>query len=126
MSNARTAAEVTEVVIEPTSEVGTRIVLSPTVSKFVLSRADAVLLYGPRREGKLQPIDTPVLTPRGWVKIGDLTVGDDVIAGDGSITHVVGVYPNGVMPFWRLQFSDGTSTLAGDAHFWQVETCWDR
>ena len=52
MSNARTAAEVTEVVIEPTSEVGTRIVLSPTVSKFVLSRADAVLLYGPRREGK--------------------------------------------------------------------------
>lgn len=42
----------TDLAVEPQPETGTRIVLSPTVSKFVLSRADAVLLYGPRREGK--------------------------------------------------------------------------
>ena len=41
-----------DVAVEPTPQAETRIVLSPTASKFVLSRADAVLLYGPRREGK--------------------------------------------------------------------------
>lgn len=37
--------------------------------------------------GKARPVSEPVLTPTGWRAIGDLRVGDEVIAGDGSVTR---------------------------------------
>lgn len=102
------------------------VLLSPTVWQFVQSDADVVMLFGPRREGKMCHPATPVLTPSGWGKIGDLADGDIVIAGDGSRTTVTGVYPQPTQPLWRLVFSDGAATVVGDEHLWAVQTGWDR
>ena len=70
--------------------------------------------------------DTPVLTPTGWVKIGDLSAGDQVIAADGKATRVTAVFRRGVQRLYAVKFSDGASVLSTGDHPWGVETKWDR
>lgn len=70
--------------------------------------------------GKEQPIDTKVLTPLGWKELGSLAVGDYVIGSNGEPTEVLGVYPQGIKPTYRVTFSDHSSVEAGDDHLWQV------
>ena len=65
-------------------------------------------------------VDHTVLTPNGYRRIGDASVGDEVIAPDGSVTVVTGVYPQGVVPLNRVTFSDKSSVLACDDHLWEV------
>lgn len=71
--------------------------------------------------GKQQPIDARVLTPAGYVAIGSLTVGDRVIGSNGKPTRVIGVYPQGVKPSYRVTMGDGTSVEAGPEHLWSVD-----
>lgn len=71
--------------------------------------------------GKLQPVDSNVLTPNGWVKIGTLKIGDKVIGSDGKPITVLGVFPQGKQSVYRTTFSDGSSIESGDEHWWSVE-----
>ena len=70
--------------------------------------------------GKAQPADTVIPTPTGDRRFGDLRVGDQVFAGDGSVTIVTGVYERGELPVFRVAFDDGSSTLACAEHLWKV------
>ena len=72
------------------------------------------------RTGKGQPLDEPVLTPQGWRPIGELRVGDPIMAGDGSATIVTGVYPQGPKAVFRLTFDDGAWTRCDESHLWTV------
>jgi phosphate starvation-inducible PhoH-like protein len=76
--------------------------------------------------GRAQPVQTPVLTPDGWRRIGSLRVGDLVVGSDGRPTPVLGVYPQGVKDVYRVTAQDGASTLACGEHLWQVRTRDDR
>ena len=76
--------------------------------------------------GRAQPTDRPVLTPSGWQTIGSLRVGDLVIGSDGRPTPVLGVYPQGRRPLFRLSSQDGASTLCCAEHLWTVSTPDDR
>jgi phosphate starvation-inducible PhoH-like protein len=76
--------------------------------------------------GRAQPVDTPVLTPDGFVPIGELEVGDLVVGLDGRPTPVLGVYPQGRKPVYRVTTQDGASTLACGEHLWTVRTPDDR
>src|SRR3990167_4645677 len=81
-----------------------------------------LMLLGVEGCGKQQPVDTKVLTPRGWRRIGDLRVGDSDLGSDGKPTKVLGVYPQGVKPSYRVTFSDWSSVEAGPEHLWVVRT----
>lgn len=70
--------------------------------------------------GKEQDVNEPVLTPSGWVPIGHLKVGDAVFAADGTTTQVIGVFPQGVKPSYRINFRDGTFARSGHDHLWRV------
>ncbi len=70
--------------------------------------------------GKAMRIDEPVLTPGGWVEIGKIKVGDRVVAGDGSVTHVTGVFPQGIVPLYRLTFDQNESVVCCEDHQWQI------
>lgn len=72
--------------------------------------------------GKAQPLDAKVLTPTGWARMGDLQVGDLVIAGDGTPTRVTGVYPQGSKEIYRVTFADGGQTECCDEHLWLTQT----
>ncbi len=76
--------------------------------------------------GKAQPLDAKILTPHGWTPMGDLRVGDEVIAADGKPALVTGVFPQGVKPIYRVYFSDGSSTECCDEHLWFTQTYQER
>lgn len=71
-------------------------------------------------KGKALSVYEPVLTPSGWVPIGQIRVGDDVCAPDGSITKVNGVYPQGKLPLYKVTFRDGRTVRACKDHLWKV------
>lgn len=97
----------------------------------VLSKAGAWLrmryqptfyLAGYAGTGKEQPVSCMVQTPTGPQRIGDLKPGDLVLGRDGRPTHVLGVYPQGRKPVFRVTFRDGSSTRCGVEHLWQVRS----
>ena len=72
------------------------------------------------RVGGPQPHDEPVLTPNGFVPMGSLSVGDEVIAGDGSATKVEAVFDQGEQQVYKFTFSDGSWTRCTADHHWSV------
>ena len=76
--------------------------------------------------GRAQPVDSRVLTPEGWRRIGSLEVGDLVIGSDGMPTPVLGVHPQGRKEVFRVAAQDGSSTLACAEHLWAVRTLDDK
>lgn len=71
-------------------------------------------------KGKALADYTPVKTPEGWTPIGDLSVGDLVVAKDGSATEVTGVYPQGEVQLYRINFADGRWVECCAEHQWKV------
>lgn len=72
--------------------------------------------------GRAQPLDSRVLTPSGFVPIGSLRVGDLVIGSNGKPTPVLGVFPQGRKPVFRVSSQDGASTRCCGEHLWTVAT----
>src|SRR5215475_12984508 len=60
--------------------------------------------------GRAQPLSNKVLTPDGFRPIGSLRVGDLVTGSDGRPTPVIGVYPQGNKPVFRVRTQDRAST----------------
>lgn len=67
-------------------------------------------------------LDSPVLTPTGWVPMGEIEQGQLVVGSNGQPTEVVGVWPQGLCPIYRVSFSDDSFTLCTSEHLWQVTT----
>lgn len=49
-----------------------------------------------------------------------MQVGDELFARDGSPTKVLKRFDHTEWPFYRVEFDDGSSTLAGPEHLWAV------
>ncbi|MDR2170711.1 MAG: hypothetical protein LBP59_11260 [Planctomycetaceae bacterium] len=81
-----------------------------------------VLLADSMGVGKAQPVTTPVLTPDGWRNIGKLRIGDTVYGGNGKPCKVVGKYPQGKLPVYRVYFKDGVYSDCNSEHLWAVNT----
>jgi ATP-dependent DNA helicase RecG len=86
------------------------------------------LLQGEVGSGKAQPLDSLVLTPRGFRRMGDLRGGDEVVVPAGEIALIDGVFPQGERDVWRIVLCDGSSVECDDEHLWIVGTScgWDR
>lgn len=76
--------------------------------------------------GKSQPLDSLVLTPTGFVRMGDVRVGQAVVSPDGSTTIVTGIFPQGVRDVYEIEFVDGRKARADGEHLWTVSTYDDR
>lgn len=74
------------------------------------------LFIGPAGTGKAQPLYSKVLTPNGYVTMKDISVGTQVIDGDGNIVEVTGVYPQGDRPCYEIVFDDNTYIHVADNH----------
>lgn len=70
--------------------------------------------------GKPVTIDTMIATPNGWVRNGDLKVGDKVIGSDGKPTNIIAISDQGILDAYRITLSDGASVVAGPDHDWTV------
>lgn len=89
-------------------------------------RVSHTLTFGCSQLGKAQPLDAKVLTPTGWRLMGELAAGDSVIAGDGTATTVIQVFPQGVKDIYKVILDDGSSTECCNDHLWLTQTNDDR
>ncbi|HEY3993642.1 MAG TPA: protein kinase, partial [Ktedonobacteraceae bacterium] len=77
--------------------------------------------------GKALDVDTPIPTPTGWKRMGDLKVGDLVFDEQGQPTLVTAAFD--IMhnrPCYEVLFSDGSSLIADAEHEWASYTAVDR
>lgn len=94
--------------------------------EFLRCRDHLVFLYGGTGSGKSLSSDSPVISDSGFTPIGKTKIGDKVFSKDGSLTNVVGVFPQGKLDVYKIVFSDGTSAEASLDHLWEVETRYIR
>lgn len=74
----------------------------------------AHLVAGPLR------VDQRIATPDGWKPIGQAEVGDKVFGPDGKPTEIVGVFPKGTLPMFKVTFTDGAVVFCDERHPWTV------
>ena len=79
-----------------------------------------IITWGAASSGKAQPLDSVVYTPTGPRKMGDLQVGDRVIAQDGKTAAVIRTHDVGEQEEFEVEFMDGTKTLCAGTHLWEV------
>lgn len=79
-----------------------------------------VLCNGYAGTGKAQPLYSKLLTPNGYINMGDVKVGDEVFGEDGKPHKVIGVFPQGKKPVYELTFSDRSKCRCSDEHLWNI------
>ncbi len=71
-------------------------------------------------KGKAHPNDEAVKTPNGWTTIGSLKPGDYVIDESGHKVAVDEVYPQGSIPTYKIDYTDGRLGHSSLDHLWSV------
>ena len=74
----------------------------------------------PRGHGKAESINSLILTPMGWRKIGDLVVGDEIIGANGMTTTITYLHPVSIMDLYKVETRDGRTALCNQEHLWSV------
>ena len=77
------------------------------------------IVTGVPSHGKALDLETPLPSPNGWIKMGDIKVGDELYDKDGNICKVTYITP--VMyghKCYKMTFSDGTEVVCDAEHLW--------
>lgn len=80
----------------------------------------SILIYGQPGTGKAQPLFSRVLTDSGFKEMGSINVGDTVMSVSGIPQKVVGVFPQGMRPVYKVETNDGAVALCDAEHIWTV------
>lgn len=76
--------------------------------------------------GKAMPLDTPILTPNGFVPLRDIHTGSVVYDEEGKETTVLAEFPQkGEKQEYLVTFNDGTSVKCCKDHLWKYKTVYD-
>ncbi|MFI9507155.1 LAGLIDADG family homing endonuclease [Nocardia sp. NPDC052566] len=117
---------------------------TPEFERFLALARDGKVLFGPKRRGgevvwnltqiphglfggktgsgKAIDSETPIATPSGWARFGDLNVGDAVFDENGQPCRVTGVYDQPLTDTnFEVVFSDGSRVVCDDEHLWFTE-----
>ncbi len=89
--------------------------------------AQEVLYGGAAGGGKALSVSTPIPTPAGWITMGEVKVGDQVLDENGKPCNVIAA--TDVMygrPCYRIVFDDGTEVIADANHQWLTSTVSSR
>jgi hypothetical protein len=85
-----------------------------------LSKGELAVILAPFGVGKALPNSNKIYTPEGYKLMGDIKVNDKVFGRNGRETNVIGVYPQGNRPIFKISFNDGTFTFCDEEHLWSV------
>lgn len=91
-----------------------------TLLKGGLGRQQMGVVLAPPGRGKALAPETPVLSIDGYIPIGMLSLYDRVIAVDGTLTMVTGIFHHKNKKMYRVTFTDGSSCVCCDEHSWKV------
>ncbi len=87
-----------------------------------LQDSELIIIAARPSMGKAQPLTAQILTPCGFIPMGDILLGTRIIGSDGKPHRVTGVFPQGIMKVYTVNFSDGTSTQCTRDHLWWTQT----
>jgi deoxycytidine triphosphate deaminase len=80
-----------------------------------------------RIDGKALSVDTEIPTPHGFVRMGDLRVGDDVFTDCGTPVRIKDATEVLLgRPCYEITFSDHTTVVADAGHLWWTTTKRER
>lgn len=65
-------------------------------------------------------VDTPIPTPDGWSRMGDLAAGDQVFDLDGKTCRVLARSQVKTIPCFEVKFDDGNTVVCDEEHLWTV------
>ena len=89
-------------------------------AKFMLARKKCIVA-DEMGGGKCEPLTAQIPTPNGFVKMGDIKIGDKIFGSDGKEHNVLGVFPQGKKKIYKVFFSDHTFCRCGEEHLWIVK-----
>ncbi|WP_353890639.1 replicative DNA helicase [Micromonospora sp. WMMA1363] len=82
-----------------------------------------IIVAGRPGLGKALALDTPLPTPDGWTTMGEVKVGDRLLAADGRPTTVTAAFDvRRGRPCYEVEFSDGSVIVADAEHLWKTTT----
>lgn len=85
------------------------------------TQADIKIVGGKRGAGKANSVDSLIVTPFGYRRLGDLHVGDiisDPISG--GMQKVIAIYEHPQKDVYEITFDDGSKCECCDDHLWKV------
>lgn len=80
---------------------------------------DVILVGGGAGGGKAIQHGEKVLTPKGFVNIEEIRVGDEVVTPDNKIERVLNVWPQGIVDIYRVTMQDGVGVNVCGNHLWE-------
>jgi hypothetical protein len=83
-------------------------------------------IFAGRRGGKMLHVDTPIPTPYGFVRNGDLKDGDEVFGENGEVYKVKYAHPIETLEAYKVSFDDGTFVYTHAGHKWHTFTKKER
>ena len=95
--------------------------MSPEMAEWLgnhIYQGCSFLVNGGTSCGKALSKLTPIPTPYGFVKMGDLEVGDKIFGGDGNICNVTGIYEQPLRDVYNLTKNNKQSFNCDLEHNW--------
>lgn len=83
---------------------------------------DLIIIGGRPSMGKALRMDAKILTVDGFVLNKDLKIGDKIASIDGKESFVTGIYPQGIVETYEIEFSDGRIIECCKDHLWEVNS----
>lgn len=88
--------------------------------KFLVNRKKCILADD-MGLGKMEPVDSLIVTPEGMKPMGEIVKGSIVYGMDGKMCRVLETYDHKDKDIYRVTFSDGTTCECGLEHLWIVQ-----
>ena len=92
-----------------------------SVKQLILESArDAALRTASEAGDGPQPLSSGILTPYGWITMGDALPGMEICGTNGSVQKIIDVFPKGEREIYEVHFSDGRVVECCEDHLWTV------
>lgn len=78
------------------------------------------VVAGSRGGGKAGPLNSLILSEKGWVTMGSLKVGDSIYSRNGSLCSVTDIFPQGAKEIFEVHLQDGRIAECCEDHLWLV------
>ena len=73
-----------------------------------------------------QPLYSKILTPNGWITMGEIKVGDIICGTNKTHQTVLAVYPKGKKKVVEITFSNGQKVHCCEDHLWTIITSYGK
>jgi hypothetical protein len=82
---------------------------------------NSLFLCGAPGMGKAQPLSSKIMTPNGWVKMGDIKIGTKIFTPSGGISTVIDIFPQGIQDIYEITLRDGSKTRTTKDHLFKIK-----